>query len=142
MISLPCISVHQPWAWATAEGFKCIENRSWQAAHRGTLLIHAAKALTRSDYESRCSFMRELLPLGFAPRFEDLPRGGLVAAAKLAHIQPRRPQVSPWHIPGHYAWVLTNVVTLPFRKLTGQQRIFHVEVTDEEAQLLKQGGLL
>ena len=39
------LTIRQPWAWLIANGHKTCENRSWEAAHRGPLLIHASRNL-------------------------------------------------------------------------------------------------
>jgi hypothetical protein len=36
------IVVRQPWAWLIVQGFKDIENRSWNTRYRGPLLIQAS----------------------------------------------------------------------------------------------------
>jgi len=38
----PCLTLHQPWASLLVHGIKRIEGRSWSAAVRGRLWIHAA----------------------------------------------------------------------------------------------------
>lgn len=38
-----CLSLVQPWASILVSGVKRCETRGWQSAHRGPLLIHAAK---------------------------------------------------------------------------------------------------
>jgi len=40
-MSIRCLSVRQPFAWAICSGDKAIENRSWTTKHRGTIAIHA-----------------------------------------------------------------------------------------------------
>ena len=39
------LTIKQPWVFAIAEGFKTIENRSRRTNYRGTLLIHAGRAV-------------------------------------------------------------------------------------------------
>jgi len=62
--NLPMIalSVRQPWAWAIIHAGKDIENRSWQAVNhglrqRGRIAIHAAKGMTRDEYEDAANFI-------------------------------------------------------------------------------------
>jgi len=149
-IQVPCLSVHQPWVWAMEMNLKNFENRSWVAAMRGTLLIHAAKpvagrARALREYEQAKIYIEERLPEDGSlsvPLFDDLPRGGIIGARKLLKIHPKRPSVSRWHHPGYYGWEMGPFVKLPFRALRGQQRIFHVEVTTEEVALLRKGELL
>ena len=38
------ISIHQPWAWLIARGYKVVENRSWKTNFRGPLLIQASSS--------------------------------------------------------------------------------------------------
>lgn len=53
------LSLTQPWAWLVVHGGKLVENRVWNTRHRGPFLIHAAKAMTATQYaEARC-FARE-----------------------------------------------------------------------------------
>ena len=44
-MDLKVIVVRQPWAWLIVNGFKDIENRSWQTRYRGPLLIQASANL-------------------------------------------------------------------------------------------------
>lgn len=37
------ITLHQPWAWAIAEGHKTYETRSWKTSYRGLIAIHAGR---------------------------------------------------------------------------------------------------
>ena len=43
------ISIRQPWAWAVAQGWKTIENRSRGTGYRGVLAIHAPKRVNTED---------------------------------------------------------------------------------------------
>lgn len=57
------LSVRQPWAWAIIHAGKDIENRSWQAVNhglkrRGRIAIHAAKGMTRDEYEDAADWIR------------------------------------------------------------------------------------
>lgn len=40
---MKCLSLWQPWATLLVAGHKTVETRGWFTAHRGPLLIHAAK---------------------------------------------------------------------------------------------------
>lgn len=46
--SIRGLTIKQPWAFAIAEGFKTIENRSRRTNYRGTLLIHAGQTVDQS----------------------------------------------------------------------------------------------
>lgn len=150
-MQLPCLSIHQPWVWAISVGLKRFENRSWIAAYRGPLLIHAAKpvagkARAEREFETAKSYIEARLPAHrshpHVPAFDELVRGGIVGAAKLVTVHAKWPSVDPWHNAGYYGYELADFVTLPFRARLGQQRFFHVELTADEAHLLKESGIL
>ena len=44
-ISIPCLSVQQPFADLICGGVKKVENRTWNTNHRGTILIHASATI-------------------------------------------------------------------------------------------------
>ena len=76
------LSVRQPWAWLIVAGHKDIENRTWRTSYRGRLLIHASKAMDPEDFPMQRKWIREsgiVIP-------EDLPRGAIVGAATLSHV--------------------------------------------------------
>ena len=83
------LSIRQPWASLILHGGKDIENRSWWTDVRGRVLIHAAKGMTRKDYElamgcaSRNDHRRisRLIATGFS--FDELPRGGIIGSVNL-----------------------------------------------------------
>lgn len=142
--SLPCLSLHQPWAWAVGEGLKHFENRTWQTRYRGPLLIHAAKSVSVTEYAKAKAFIESRRPAlrDWVPNSEALPRGGLVAAGELVEIYDKDgPSVSPWHIEGMFGWQLGHVIRLPFRAMRGSQGLFYVTITKEESQLLAAGGI-
>ncbi|MFF7550901.1 hypothetical protein ACFZCU_45965 [Streptomyces canus] len=59
------LTIKQPWAFAIAEGFKTVENRSRRTNYRGTLLIHAGRAA--NDAVNVVSYSRDA-----AIRFQEL----------------------------------------------------------------------
>ena len=67
MTYLPTIalSVRQPWAWAIIHGGKDVENRSTFAVTKGSIdarriAVHAAKGMTRHEYEYARGFMARI----------------------------------------------------------------------------------
>lgn len=50
-LTLPCLSVRQPWAFALVHGFKDVENRDWSTKFRGPCLIHAGKREEKDEVE-------------------------------------------------------------------------------------------
>jgi len=120
--SQPAISVRQPWAELIMRGTKTIEIRSWDAAHRGEVWIHAGKK------------MDPLLALHWG--IEDPFRGGFVGMVTVTAIVPLDARRwAAWrskhldagdYSPGTFAWVLAT----PRRLATpvpepGQLGLFH-----------------
>jgi len=83
------LSITQPWASLVALGEKTVETRSWSTTYRGLLFIQAAKGFP-ADCQHLCwrdPFAPVLIGGGF-DRAEQLPRGSIVAVARLAHVAP------------------------------------------------------
>ena len=117
---MKALSIRQPWAWCILHG-KPVENRDWWTRYRGPLLIHAAKGMTRPEYEDCCDFAARL---GLTvPTMAELPRGGIVGRVRLVDCVARHP--SPW-FEGLYGFVLTDVELLPFTPLKGALGLFDV----------------
>lgn len=91
MTDLPrlALSVRQPWAWAIIHAGKDIENRSWQAVNhglrrRGPICVHAARGMTRGEYEDAASFMRSIGCDCPAPA--DLLRAGIIGTVNVVDV--------------------------------------------------------
>jgi hypothetical protein len=127
------LSLKQPWAALLALGRKTIEVRRWPTAHRGRVLIHAARV---SDERPEAW---DLVP----PEGRDLARltGGFVGAGTLTDCRayPSREAFAAdglrhlndpsWFVPPElYGFVFADLAVLPFRRYPGWVRIF--EVTD------------
>jgi hypothetical protein len=109
-VSIPrlALSVRQPWAWAIIFAGKDIENRSWQAVNhglrqRGRIAIHAAKGMTRDEYEGASEFMARLGIKCPAPA--DLLRGGIIGSVEVIDVVSESD--SPWFF-GPRGLVLRN----------------------------------
>jgi hypothetical protein len=126
-ITLPALSIRQPWAWLIVNGFKDIENRVWRTPLRGRFLVHAGKTLTREFYDEQVSAMARagILPAGF-PVFEQLPTGGIVGEARIVDCVDQHD--SPWFIPGHHGFVLADSKPLPLWPMNGRLGFFNVQV--------------
>ncbi|UEM07997.1 ASCH domain-containing protein (plasmid) [Skermanella rosea] len=127
---MKALSIQQPWAWLIVNGFKDIENRTWETRYRGPVLIHTGKRLDREAYED--------LPLYFPdinlPPICELPLGGIVGQATITDCVPSHP--SRW-FSGPFGFVLTDAKTLPFLPCPGQLGFFV-----PEPSLTPQGTLL
>lgn len=89
-LPLHALSVRQPWAWAIIHAGKDIENRSWQAVNhgltkRGRIAIHAAKGMTRDEYDNASGFMRQTLGIECPPAI-DLLRGGIIGSVDVIDV--------------------------------------------------------
>ncbi|MEK6418463.1 MAG: ASCH domain-containing protein [Burkholderia gladioli] len=125
---MKAISIRQPWAWLIAAGLKDIENRTWRTSYRGPILIHAAKGMTRDEYEDVDFWLSDE---GFAitlPARETLHRGGIIGVAELVNCFEWGVGASPWHMPGQYGFKLENFRALPsFVPYKGRLGIFEVQ---------------
>lgn len=83
------LSVRQPWAWAIIHAGKDIENRSWQSVNhglrmRGRIAIHAAKGMTKAEYEEGCEFIDSM---GWTcPGPTALFRGGVIGSVEVVDV--------------------------------------------------------
>ena len=120
---MKAISIRQPWAWLIVNGYKDIENRTWNTKYRGMVLIHASKGMTRHQYllvnaicESMPSSQRITLP-----PFDQLQRGGIVGYAHITGTT--RESESPWFF-GPVGFQLTGAKPLPFLPMKGRLSFF------------------
>jgi ASCH domain len=126
LLSLPVLSVRQPWASYLVSGLKSVELRTWLSQYRGWLWIHAGK---RPDLAAM-----KLLNL----RTEEFRCGGLVGLAKVEEyhlidsenkwLALRGEHLSPGHFGGHcYGWQFSDALSLPeIIKCPGELGLFHL----------------
>lgn len=92
------LSVRQPWAWAIIHAGKDIENRSSFAVTKGrmtpiaSIAIHAARTMTRQEYEAARAFMAHI-DIACPPPHE-LERGGIIGSVAVTAIV--KDSASPW----------------------------------------------
>jgi hypothetical protein len=106
-MSLPALSIRQPWAWAICAGHKNVENRWWKTSHRGWFVVHAGG---RSPAAADIAWIRDSLGI-VVPA--DLARGALSGVARLDDIvecsdSPTTPTTT--------ATTATTTVTLAMRQ--------------------------
>lgn len=143
------LSIIQPWASLIAGGEKRVETRTWSTRYRGDLLIHASAAFP-AEFQSLCHkdpFVDALLEVG-CRRSEDLPRGFVLATARLDAVIPTEEIDELWahsrrgfewaarempfgdYGPRRFAWVLTDVARLPHPlPVKGAQGLWSVSQT-------------
>jgi hypothetical protein len=118
---MKCLTLHAHWAEAIFALDKNVENRMWATRYRGPLAIHAGAKIDDSICEM----------LGLQPR--TLRVGAILGVVDL--LDCVRDFESPWAMPGHYHWLLTNPrrCTEPIA-FKGRRKLFSVD--EEIAQLL------
>ncbi len=124
MIPDIALSVRQPWAWAIIHAGKDIENRSWQAVNhglrrRGRIAIHAARGMTRDEYEDAREFMA-LFDVT-APPPADLLRGGIIGSVEVVDVVTKHD--SFWFM-GPRGLVLRNPEPCTFTPAKGELGYF------------------
>lgn len=119
---MKALSIRQPWAWLILNAGKDIENRDWHTHVRGRVLVHAAKGMTRAEYEDAYDTAMHINP---SILFPDLPlqRGGIVGSVEIVDCVEK--STSPWFF-GRYGFVLRNPKPLPFTPWKGQLGFFDV----------------
>lgn len=136
MITLPALSLTQPWGDIVVHHGKRIENRKWNTNHRGPFLLLASKRTTRIDYEEAYAFARDIVGdlTPHAP-FETMKRGGIIGWARLESVIPpcsKEPSLfananacpHPWHMPEQFGFALRDVTPLPFVPWNGALGFF------------------
>jgi hypothetical protein len=117
------LSLTQPWAWLVLHAGKNIENRVWNTKVRGKFLIHAAKGMTREQYDAALDFAYTVIgnvAVERVPSFGKIERGGIVGSAHIDMVlDPTNEPTVPWHMPGQYGFMLGGITPLPFLPCKG-----------------------
>ncbi len=121
-ISMPALSLTQPWATLVICGAKRLESRSWGTAYRGNLAIHAARRMPdearHACYEQ--PFLDALVRAGIT-RLDLLPRGLVLGTVTLADCRqqaynepmPDEPEASFGDFStGRWIWTLDSPIPL------------------------------
>lgn len=127
------LTLHQPWAWAVAEGIKRVENRTWAPPRSFISLpqpeqifaIHAGKTWDESAYDALDRLLGPDEP--DPPRSWEVVRGAVIAVARYDQLASNNnfyalgaPVVERelgadqvrWFF-GPYGWLLADIVKLP-----------------------------
>ena len=100
------ISLRQPWAWMICQGFKPVENRTWNTNHRGPILIHASKTFDMAGYDWILENRHKLKIFDHRIPFPDeYYKGGVIGRANL--VRSCRQNDSAWFF-GPWGFVLTD----------------------------------
>lgn len=125
--TLPALSIRQPWAWLIVNGFKDIENRTWNTSYRGTFLVHASKTLDTVGI----AWVRNKFDIPM-PEPDDFERGGVVGIVQLVDVVTAHD--SPW-FEGSYGFVLADAHPIPFIPIRGQMGFFPIAIDDTQLLL-------
>ena len=131
MDALPkfAISIRQPWAWAIINAGKDIENRDWATRFRGPVCIHAAKGMTKGEFEDFNVTLRGIAQTHSKhlpdrceyPLHDNMLRGGIIGTAEIVDCVTASD--SPWFF-GRYGFVLRNVQPVDFIPVKGALGFF------------------
>jgi hypothetical protein len=125
---MKALSLTQPWATLVAIGAKRIETRSWATRYRGPLAIHASKGWSKEDSAliDIEPFRAALYP-NWIGRPSHMPRGFIIATARLVHVEPTwfggysstrmpAPESAEFafgdYSRGRFMWLLEDIVAL------------------------------
>ncbi|MCS4265946.1 ASCH domain-containing protein [Serratia sp. BIGb0163] len=147
---MKAISIRQPWAWLIVNGYKDIENRTWNTKFRGQVLIHASAAKpSKEDMAIAANILFKLR--GWSRHFPDRDsfyRGGIVGVATITDCVNE--SGSPWFF-GPVGFQLADAHELPFRPMKGRLSFFETHqrphkafslLVPEEYQDATEGGVL
>lgn len=123
------LSIKQPWASLIIEGFKPIENRTWQTTHRGKLLIHASAIYDKSQNGSISQLLGAYrwaeLTNDFINKYSKLPVSAILGEVDLVDCVQNHPDLwaDKWteediwwfkdnnkKVPTIWHWVLENPI--------------------------------
>lgn len=137
--NVPALSIRQPWAWLIVNAGKNIENRCWYTKFRGRFLIHAAKGMTRDEYDDAFdfAFYRGGVTGRDVPKREVIERGGIIGEAEIVDCVHKSD--SPWFM-GEWGFVLRNVKPLPFVPCKGALGFFYPQNTTVRHARENDGG--
>ena len=129
------LSLKQPWAALLAAGRKTIEIRRWQTAHRGLVLIHAARipdpreqawGHVPPDLLDQAQLGGGIIGVGVLSTVKFYPTAEAFALEKDRHLND-----PDWFEPaGLFGFSFVDLRPTPFRRLVGQVRLFSCEMDD------------
>ncbi|TKY81796.1 ASCH domain-containing protein [Pectobacterium polonicum] len=122
---MKALSIRQPWAWLIVNGYKDIENRTWNTKYRGPVLIHAS---SRKPTKAEVEEARKVLMFSHGvhvsvrmPDPEHYKLGGIVGVATITGTCES--SSSPWFF-GPVGYQLRDSRPLKFRPLRGRLSFF------------------
>lgn len=138
------LSIRQPWAWLIIHGHKPLENRTWATKFRGRIAVHAAKGMSRREYDEARAFAEArgvtIPPFEmFADGFHESPqhsittrRGSVIGSVDFVDVvfsleEAKQKQVDRWYT-GQIGFVLKEPRIAPeWIPVRGALGFFRVE---------------
>lgn len=118
---MKALSIKQPWAWLIVNGYKDIENRSWDTKYRGLVLIHAAKTKPSVSEWYEAERVAREAGVPYFPPFDAMDKGGIIGYAYITGTVCD--SSSPWFF-GPKGFLLTGAKPLPFIPMKGRLSFF------------------
>ena len=124
---MKALSIRQPWASLIVNGYKPLENRSWNTKFRGEFYIHAGKKFDHKGYQ----WVNDNFP-NVDMSLICMNTGGIVGKAMLinvVHDLEKRLLTEtdePWFF-GEYGFILDNAKPLPFVPYKGRLGFFEIK---------------
>lgn len=129
---MKALSIKQPWAWLIANGYKDVENRTWNTNYRGEFLIHASGTFDLYGYECvRIGIRNQQLDIVDLPPLYKYQCGGIVGIAAIVDCVTEHD--SRWFT-GPYGFVIECARQLNFDKCKGQLKFFDWKECEGEEQ--------
>lgn len=127
---MKALSIRQPWAWLIVNGFKAVENRSWDTKFRGEFLIHTGLQYDDAAYD----WIKSHFPAIQIPDRYGLEHltGGIVGKARLigtVHLRDKAliaASDQPWFF-GEYGFMLDDARPVPFIPCKGRLGFFETD---------------
>lgn len=108
-------------------GGKNVENRDWSTKIRGRVLIHAAKTMSKNEWNDAWTFSRGTNACHCSMRntltYENIQRGGIIGSVEIYGCVTD--SHSRWFT-GRYGFLLRDPRPLPFTPWRGQLGFFDV----------------
>jgi hypothetical protein len=125
------LSVRNPWAWMIIHADKDVENRDWPTKVRGRILIHAAKTMTGTQWNTAWRFAYDsdarqtAIKAGLTR--QNIERGGIIGSVEIYACVTQ--SSSRWFI-GKHGFLLRDPRPLPFTPWRGRLGFFDVPVQE------------
>ena len=57
-----CVTFRQPWAYLILNGYKDVENRTWEPKYKGTIIVHSAKKMDPFRFSFPYNTFYDIIP--------------------------------------------------------------------------------